>query len=577
MLDIFLSKIYPILLVIIFFCGSIIVHEFGHYIAARIRGLYVPRFSIGFGPRLFSKKIGETEFCISLFLFGGYVALPQLADLSEVEGKYELPDGAKQVSCADKIIVAMMGAVANIIFAIILSIIVWYTGIPVDGSSVSRTIGYIEHEMVLEDGTRIESPAHRAGLMIGDEILSIDDSSVENFTDIQQLLALGAHEDEDGCAYSTVRFLRDGKEMETVVYPLLLGDKFTVDKFRKIGILPEQKLVINSVINGIDAVQFGDQLLAIDDFPVLNIRFLQEYVADKDEVHVKFLRSGKELDKVLHTISVATIKPYLHFMLKEMSFDIIPYYAEKVDKTNISEHTEARLFLISDDVEFLKTYELDNDLELININGFTCTNLSDVLNYTKIGNHNIYTFLRSGMPISVELSPIDSMSIIPAVYKNILGLSFGNDAVLVHKCPIHLIGETVSTTFKTLYGLFNHHSDISIRNLMGPAGLIRTLHMCSKTDIRLLLWFVILINVNLAILNMLPLPVLDGGYVVFALLELVSHDRHKCIDRIFAFLQSIFLFLLLGLLIYVSFFDVKRWRTDYRMQNDYARQIKLRV
>jgi regulator of sigma E protease len=75
-----LGSLRGILLVVLFFGGSIFVHELGHFLAARKRGLKVERFSIGFGPRLFgwTGKDG-VDYRVSLIPLGGYVALPQLA------------------------------------------------------------------------------------------------------------------------------------------------------------------------------------------------------------------------------------------------------------------------------------------------------------------------------------------------------------------------------------------------------------------------------------------------------------------------------------------------------------------
>ena len=115
------SSFWSIILIILFFGGSIFVHELGHFLAARKRGLKIDRFSIGFGPKILSWKRGDVEYCISAFPLGGYVALPQLADLRGIEGeskvtKEELPS----ISYTDKMIVAVMGAVFNLLFALSL-------------------------------------------------------------------------------------------------------------------------------------------------------------------------------------------------------------------------------------------------------------------------------------------------------------------------------------------------------------------------------------------------------------------------------------------------------------------------
>lgn len=571
----------PIFFVIAFFCGSIVVHELGHYIAARLRGLYIPRFSIGFGPRLFSKKIGNTEFCLSLLPLGGYVALPQLADLNEIEGKYDIPSNAKPITCADKIIVAAMGAVANIIFALIIGLVVWFTGIPTDSGMMSRTIGYVENELILDDGGVINSPAKQAGLLNGDEIIAIDGAAVNDFNDIQQFLALGTKKNETGQAYSEIRFLRDGREYVVTVFPVLLGDRSGADEYRRIGIMPKQDLVVHSVYSDENDIQAGDQIVSIDDVSVFSSFSLQDCIAGKESVNVGIIRSGKFLNKRVNISHIVDIKPYIHLKFSDGEAEIIPNYQGLTAQDEITEHTNSKLCLSVYEDEFLRKYGLTDDLELHEVNGFQCENLADVCEKVNINKENLFTFFRHDKPLTIKFPNIQSVELIPAVYRDVLGVNLKNNFVLVHKSPFALVGESVSTTFKTLHGLFSHHSDVSVRNLMGPAGLIRTMHICSTSDLRLFLWFVILINVNLAILNMLPLPILDGGCIVLAVFEKMFNRRRKAIDKIFGALQSVFLFILLGLLIYVSFFDIKRWQSDRSvrkdMTNQLVRQVKLRM
>ena len=69
---------------------TIFIHELGHFLAARQRGLVILRFSIGFGPKLFGWTRNGVEYRLSAIPFGGYVALPQLADMGRLEGQREL-------------------------------------------------------------------------------------------------------------------------------------------------------------------------------------------------------------------------------------------------------------------------------------------------------------------------------------------------------------------------------------------------------------------------------------------------------------------------------------------------------
>ena len=119
------TSVRGIVLLALFFGGSIFVHELGHFLAARKRGLKIERFSIGFGPRLFgwTGKDG-VDYRVSIIPLGGYVALPQLADMEGIEGaSSEEAEKLPKISYADKMIVSVMGAVFNVIFAFVLALV----------------------------------------------------------------------------------------------------------------------------------------------------------------------------------------------------------------------------------------------------------------------------------------------------------------------------------------------------------------------------------------------------------------------------------------------------------------------
>src|SRR2546423_13421052 len=89
------ANLWSVFLVVLFFGGSIFVHELGHFLAARRRGVRVERFSIGFGPAIWSRRGRDgVEYRLSWFPLGGYVLLPQLADLGMLEGESNV-DAAK--------------------------------------------------------------------------------------------------------------------------------------------------------------------------------------------------------------------------------------------------------------------------------------------------------------------------------------------------------------------------------------------------------------------------------------------------------------------------------------------------
>jgi regulator of sigma E protease len=97
----------------------IFVHELGHFLAARWRGLKVERFAIWFGKPIWSKKINGVEYALGWIPAGGYVSLPQMATMEAIEGKTdEKAEQLPNVSPLDKIIVAFAGPLFSFLLAI---------------------------------------------------------------------------------------------------------------------------------------------------------------------------------------------------------------------------------------------------------------------------------------------------------------------------------------------------------------------------------------------------------------------------------------------------------------------------
>src|ERR1043165_9630259 len=156
---------FILLEVLLLFNLLIVVHEVGHFLAARWRGLYIEKFGIWFGKPLWKKTINGVQYSLGSLPFGGFVALPQLAPMEIIEGKADT-DRARlpKISALDKIIVAIAGPFFSLLLALCFAAVVWAVGHPVGEGDSTTVIGY-----VLPD-----SPAQKVGLQPGDKILSVD-------------------------------------------------------------------------------------------------------------------------------------------------------------------------------------------------------------------------------------------------------------------------------------------------------------------------------------------------------------------------------------------------------------------
>src|SRR2546421_4925977 len=167
-----LKAIFIFLEVLLLFNLLIFVHELGHFLAARWRGLKIDRFAIWSGKPIWMTKINGVEYALGTIPAGGYVSLPQMATMEAIEGKGEssgkpLPP----ISALDKIIVAFAGPLFSFLLALAFAVVVWSVGKPVTDSEKTTVIGY-----VFKGG-----PADQAGLRPGDEVLAVDGRPVNKF------------------------------------------------------------------------------------------------------------------------------------------------------------------------------------------------------------------------------------------------------------------------------------------------------------------------------------------------------------------------------------------------------------
>lgn len=159
--------------------------------------------------------------------------------------------------------------------------------------------------------------------------------------------------------------------------------------------------------------------------------------------------------------------------------------------------------------------------------------------------------LRSGQPVDLPLAQGTATG-----FDEKFGVAFTTATILVHTNPFVLVGDFVGNTLNTLWSLINPRSDIGLGQMGGPIGIVSNFTQAVQAGPRVVLWFTIFINVALAVFNLLPIPVLDGGHIMFGA---IAKLRGRPINPEFlAKVQFVFFVLLISLMLYVSSRDVRR-------------------
>ena len=288
---------------------TIFIHELGHFLAARKRGLIIKRFSVGFGPKIFGWEKDGVEYRISMFPFGGYVALPQLADMGRLEGENEQAEEKKmspwddyeeeededgnpkepeekkslKISYSDKMIVSVMGAVFNILLAFVLSSVLWFFGYERRDGELTTNIGYVADTVerwnpYVEKSETVPGPALKAGILPGDEIIAVDGSPVEDFMDIQSRIVTGKLRSAQDRRLTRLTIMRNGEEKRIDVFPEVFGN----EEIRIIGVGPKETFFIKDLQPDMPAItaglESGDQLLSVDGNKIFSFAHLVDYL-----------------------------------------------------------------------------------------------------------------------------------------------------------------------------------------------------------------------------------------------------------------------------------------------------------
>ncbi|MDR0727839.1 MAG: site-2 protease family protein [Puniceicoccales bacterium] len=489
--------------------GSIFVHEFGHYWAAKRCGLWVPCFSVGFGPKLFSWRANGTRFQVALIPLGGYVTLPQMGDMEAIEGVWNPPPGtAERVpTFLGKIEILAAGAGCNLLFALFIACVLWLVGIPTPKSDRTTTIGAIPQTIAYSTDT-VPNPLTTSELRVGDRILSVDGIALQQFSQLPQLIAMGTRHMDDGQPAADLQICRENGvfRLTIPVFPPLKKE----NRPRHVAVFPASDLLVGTVLENSPAQRVGllsgDQILAVGGRELLSPMALDEYLQGVDGgTDLTICRDGKILQIDIRPQPLTIQKAHMRGVRK--------------GHTVIFVEGEKSQWLALNGPKGIKNRQFSPDELLVN---FT------------------------------------SLEHIPPVTHRVLGIIFAHPQIVERPNPFKLLLSDMRAVWRMLCSLFNRHSDVGAQNLTGIFGMGRLLHHFIQSDLRLALAFIVNLNVGLAVLNLLPIPGLDGGLIFFTFVEKAIRQP---LPKWFAnFARSLCIFLLSLLLIYVCIFDILRWR-----------------
>ena len=390
-------------LAFVFVIGVLVfVHELGHFLAARRIGVRVLTFSLGFGPKIAKYRRGDTEYCISVIPLGGYV---KMAGENPDDQRTGADDEFMSKSKWERFQVLIMGPVMNVVLAIVLMTFVLYNGVQIP----------VYEDMPPVVGSVVEnSVAELVGIQVGDQILSVEGTPTETWSDLFVAVMPRAQRELSVVVRGTTGQLRT---------LLMTPDSQTDFEIEDLGVGPVMEPQILSINSGEPAdhvgLQVDDVIEAMDGESLSREDLIARIQGSADEPVVLTVRRG------------------------QTRFDV-----------------EVTPALVGD----------------------------------------------IGM-IGAGLSPYPVHVAEPG---------FGEAIVL----SLEQNYEWSGLIFQTLVGLFT--ADTSPKQLVGPVGIAQMSGDMAEIGFVALLSLMSMISLNLGILNLLPVPILDGGHIMIMALEGVS-------------------------------------------------------
>lgn len=523
----------------------IFIHELGHFFAAKRCGIRVEKFSIGFGPRLIGFQRGETEYCISALPFGGFV---KMAGESPDEQKGEEGEFAS-APVGHRIFVAIAGPAMNFLMGVILFSFVYLVGLD-HGTMWLMEMLIGRSDRLAQIGLVADnSPAKQGGIEPGDTIVSINDRKIKNWQDFNTTIL--THPDEE----LKIVVSRDGQPKTLYVTPKSL-DRNGIGQIR---VSARQSAMVQSITEDSEAAKAGVQ--AQDVIESINGRRIYHVPEFNSVIWDPFNPFGSAHRRIYKEINENPNSEVALGIQRGAASLTASFPVNWVVNAVVEEGSEA------------ENAGIQSGDEIVSINGESIKNFELYPKLYELAaanpDHPVEIgLLRGGEQLNATLSfavsdDTDQLNLQGLHWKLSLdGLALAVPSVPIPKYNVvTAVGEGVQTNWlilemvvKVLKRLVTR--EVKTKHLTGPIGIVDATRRVVEFGLRSLLFFVGFISVNLAIVNLLPIPIADGGQILFFTLEKLR-GRPLSIRKQMI-IQQVSIVLLAGLFLYITFYDILR-------------------
>lgn len=521
----------------IFFLGMcVFVHELGHFLVAKWRGLHIIAFSLGF-KKAWGKKINGVDYRIGWIPAGGYVDLPQIdtTDVPKDEDGNELPP-AKPL---DRLLTAAAGPIFNIFFGLLLGCAVWICGMPTETP---------RYESMVVDSIIVDSPEYRAGLRPGDEIVKFNGKNF-NYTwnDLKKEIMLAIGE-------VTLTVNRNGETLEITYQPA--PNPYVAPELRRENMAlpffePKAPLAVRPMENSPAekaGILNGDEIISVNGIELKDFSQLAFFVAEHGTNELTLtVKRGKEIKNFTLTPEKLPLNPNApdgEWNAGFLIYDNPDDGAVKVGFVVAGSPADKSGIADGDAIIEIDGQPADSAIKVFE----KIAGDGDVEHQLKIK--------RGEEVIDVAFTPVKL-----GVYG--VGVQLG---MLEYPSPFRQFAYVWEMSFRSLrnisislankLNLTEQQSTVSARNLSGPLGIVSMMYKTAHYSLITGIYFVVFVSFALAIFNLLPLPVLDGGHIFFAAIELIF--RHPVPKWLVKNLSLIFIVLLFSAMAVLTLLDIMR-------------------